>query len=240
MSGSHAHALYFHGHSPVHGLAPETKLVAHFLFVLIVVATPREAIWAFGVYAGILRRLALELPFVVFAFFLPFVGQGERIDVLGVSLSVEGLWGAWNILAKATIGVMASALLAATTTMAEFLTGFDRLHVPRAFTSIASFMVRYMDVVADDVRRMRIARASRAYVGRWIWQAKAIGQTAGALFIRAYERGERVYLAMLSRGYSGTMPETAATHATPRHWLTALSVPLVALPVCVLTWVQRS
>jgi hypothetical protein len=36
------------------------------------------------------------------------------------------------------------------------------------------------------------------------------------------------------------MPETAATHATPRHWLTALSVPLVALPVCVLTWMQRS
>ena len=121
MSGSHAHALYFHGHSAVHRLAPETKLVAQFLFVLIVVATPREAFWAFGLYAALvllaaawasipatflLRRLAIEIPFVAFAFFLPFVGQGERVDVLGVSLSVEGLWGAWNILAKATIGVL--------------------------------------------------------------------------------------------------------------------------------------
>jgi len=228
--------------------------VAQVLFVLIVVATPREAFWAFGLYACmvlaaaaaaaipigfLLRRLAIEVPFVAFAFFLPFVGQGERVDALGVSLSVEGLWGAWNILAKATIGVMASTLLASTTTMAEFLTGFDRLHVPRAFTSIASFMVRYMDVIADDVRRMRVARLSRGYEGRWIWQARAIGQTAGALFIRAYERGERVYLAMLSRGYAGTMPEMGEVRASPRQWLTALAVPLVALPVCAFAWMQR-
>ena len=228
--------------------------MAQVLFVLIVVATPREAFWAFGLYACmvlaaaaaaaipigfLLRRLAIEVPFVAFAFFLPFVGQGERVDALGVSLSVEGLWGAWNILAKATIGVMASTLLASTTTMAEFLTGFDRLHVPRAFTSIASFMVRYMDVIADDVRRMRVARLSRGYEGRWIWQARAIGQTAGALFIRAYERGERVYLAMLSRGYAGTMPEMGEVRASPRQWLTALAVPLVALPVCAFAWMQR-
>jgi len=228
--------------------------VAQVLFVFIVVATPREAFWAFGLYACmvlaaaaaaaipigfLLRRLAIEVPFVAFAFFLPFVGQGERVDALGVSLSVEGLWGAWNILAKATIGVMASTLLASTTTMAEFLTGFDRLHVPRAFTSIASFMVRYMDVIADDVRRMRVARLSRGYEGRWIWQARAIGQTAGALFIRAYERGERVYLAMLSRGYAGTMPEMGEVRASPRQWLTALAVPLVALPVCAFAWMQR-
>lgn len=228
--------------------------MAQVLFVFIVVATPREAFWAFGLYACmvlaaaaaaaipigfLLRRLAIEVPFVAFAFFLPFVGQGERVDALGVSLSVEGLWGAWNILAKATIGVMASTLLASTTTMAEFLTGFDRLHVPRAFTSIASFMVRYMDVIADDVRRMRVARLSRGYEGRWIWQARAIGQTAGALFIRAYERGERVYLAMLSRGYAGTMPEMGEVRASPRQWLTALAVPLVALPVCAFAWMQR-
>jgi len=255
VSGSHAHALYFHGHSAVHRLAPETKLVAQFLFVLIVVATPREAFWAFGLYAALvllaaawasipatflLRRLAIEIPFVAFAFFLPFVGQGERVDVLGVSLSVEGLWGAWNILAKATIGVLASSLLAATTTMAEFLTGFDRLRVPRAFTSIASFMVRYMDVIADDMRRMRIARQSRGFEGRWIWQTRAIGKSAGALFIRAYERGERVYLAMLSRGYSGTMPEMGEVHATTRQWLTASILPIVALPICAIAWVQQA
>lgn len=254
MSGSHAHALYFHGHSTVHRLAPEAKLVAQIAFVLVVVATPREAFWAFALYGAIvlacavaagvpigflLRRLAIEIPFVAFAFFLPIVGQGERVDVLGVSLSVEGLWGAWNILVKATLGVMASSLLAATTTMAEFLLGFDRLRLPRAFTSIASFMVRYMDVIADDVRRMRIARESRGYEGRWIWQAKAIGRTAGALFIRSYERGERVFLAMLSRGYAGAMPDLGDRRADRGDWFRAIAIPAVALPICLLAWVQR-
>jgi cobalt/nickel transport system permease protein len=254
VSGSHAHALYFHGHSAVHRLAPEAKLVAQIAFVLVVVATPREAFWAFGLYVAIvlacavaaevpirylLRRLTIEIPFVAFALFLPIVGQGERVEVLGLSLSVEGLWGAWNILVKATIGVLASALLAATTTMADFLLGFDRLRMPRAFTSIASFMVRYMDVIADDVRRMRIARRSRGYEGRWIWQAKAIGQTAGALFIRAYERGERVYLAMLSRGYAGEMPDLGERRADRGDWMRAIAIPAIALPICLLAWVLR-
>jgi cobalt/nickel transport system permease protein len=254
VSGSHAHALYFHGHSAVHRLAPEAKLVAQIAFVLVVVATPREAFWAFGSYVAIVlacavaaevpirylaRRLTIEIPFVAFALFLPIVGQGERVDVLGLSLSVEGLWGAWNILVKATIGVLASALLAATTTMADFLLGFDRLRMPRAFTSIASFMVRYMDVIADDVRRMRIARQSRGYEGRWIWQAKAIGQTAGALFIRAYERGERVYLAMLSRGYAGEMPDLGERRADRGDWIRAIAIPAIALPICLVAWVLR-
>jgi len=255
MTGPHGHSLYFHGHSPIHRLAPETKLVAQLSFVLIVVATPREAFWAFGLYALIvsavcatagvpaaylLKRLVFEVPFVAFALLLPFFGGGERVDALGMSLSIEGLWGAWNILAKATIGLMASMVVASTTTMAEFLIGFDRLHVPRAFTSIASFMVRYMDVIADETRRMRIARLSRAYDARWLWQAKAIGQTAGALFIRSFERGERVYLAMVSRGYVGLMPDLGAERATGRTWAWALSAPLAAAVVCVLAWaVQR-
>ncbi len=251
MTGPHGHALYFHGHSPIHRLAPEAKLVAQLAFVLIVVATPREAFWAFAVDAAIvlvvaslagiplrylLRRLVFEVPFIAFAFLLPFFGQGQRVEVLGLSLSVEGLWGAWNILAKATIGLLASVVVASTTTMAEFLTGFDRLRVPRAFTSIASFMVRYMDVIADDMRRMRIARLSRGYDARWLWQAKAIGQTAGALFIRSYERGERVFLAMVSRGYSGQMPELGEPRATPRTWIVALGPVAGAAVVCLLAW----
>ncbi len=128
--------------------------------------------------------------------------------------------------------------MAATTTMADLLAG-STLRVPEVFTSIASFMVRYMDVIADDVRRMRIARQSRGYEGRWIWQAKAIGRTAGALFIRSYERGERVYLAMLARGYEGAMPDLGERHADRRDWLVALAIPALALPICLLAWMQR-
>ncbi len=254
MSGAHAHALYVHGHSPVHRLAPEAKLVAQLLFVLAVVATPREVFPAFGAYAVLVlavvalarlpagfvaKRLLLEVPFLLFAVLMPFVARGERVDVLGLSLSVEGLWGAWNILAKATLGLAASIVVAATTTMPELLRGLERLRMPRALTSTLSFMVRYADVVADEMRRMRIARDSRAHDPRWLWQARAVAAAAGALFIRAYERGERVYLAMLSRGYAGAMPRLEEAAASPGAWAAALAVPALAAVVAATAWGVR-
>jgi len=219
-----------------------------------VVATPREAFWAFGLYglllaamaavarippATLAKRLLIELPFLAFALFLPIVGHGERVEVLGVSLAVGGLWGAWNILVKGTLGVTASAVLAATTPVAELLGGLERLRMPKALTVIAGFMVRYADVIADEVRRMRIARISRGHDPRWIWQARAVAASAGTLFIRSYERGERVYLAMVSRGYTGSMPVMQDLAATRAQWLTALAVPAAAALVAATAWGVR-
>jgi cobalt/nickel transport system permease protein len=178
-----------------------------------------------------------EMPFILFALLLPFIGRGEQVDVLGMSLSVEGLWGAWNIVAKATLGLGASILVAATTTMPEFLRGFERLRLPRAFTSTLSFMIRYFDVISDDMRRMKVARLSRGHDPRWLWQARAVATSAGALFIRSYERGERVHLAMLSRGFSGALPEVEEGSADAPTWIAALAPALLAVAVCLVAWV---
>jgi cobalt/nickel transport system permease protein len=250
----HSHALHLPGTSPLHHARPQCKLAAAVLFVLAVVATPREAFWAFGVYALALaglaraaglplatlaRRLVIELPFLLFALFLPLVGQGERVEVLGVALATDGLWTAWNIVAKGTLGVATSVILAATTPVPELLSGLERLRLPPALTIVAGFMVRYLDVIADDVRRMRIARLSRGYDPRWIWQARAVAASAGTLFIRSYERGERVYLAMVSRGYTGTMPVLHDLAATRGQWLAALSLPAAAALVAATAWGLR-
>jgi cobalt/nickel transport system permease protein len=88
---------------------------------------------------------------------------------------------------------------------------------------IMSFMVRYGDVIADELRRMRIARESRGFSGRDVRAIPVVARSAGALFIRSYERGERVHLAMLSRGYDGTMPVTRDVAAGRREWLTPVS-----------------
>jgi len=250
----HAHPLYLPGASPLHRARPQCKIAASLLFVLAVVATPREALWAYGLYALLLvglaragrvplaflaRRLVVEVPFLLFAVLLPVVGQGERVEVLGLPLAREGLWAAWNILVKGTLGVAASVIVAATTPVPELLRGLERLRLPRAFTTIAGFMVRYADVIADDLRRMRIARLSRGYDPRWIWQARAVAATAGAMFIRSYERGERVYLAMVSRGYAGSMPVLEDLAASRRQWLAALAVPATAALVAATAWGLR-
>lgn len=254
MGAGHAHALHLPGSSYLHRLAPQCKIVATLLFVLAVVSTPREQFWAYGMYAAMLlalavtarlpvlllvRRLTFEAPFVAFAFLLPLIAGGERIDVGPLSLSANGLWGAWNILVKGTLGVGASLLLTATTSVPGIIQGLERLHVPRALTAIITFMVRYGDVIVGEMHRMRIARLSRGHDPRWIWQARAVAHSAASLFIRSYERGERVYLAMLSRGYEGALPRLHEAAASSRQWVTALTVPACAALVSCAGWMLQ-
>ena len=178
MVAGHAKALYIQGHSVVHRLAPEAKVAATFLFVLCAAITPRTAIWAFAVYgtllavviavAGIpvrflIARLAVVLPFVVFAFLVPVIGEGERVGVLGIQLSIEGLWAMWSILAKAGVGATSSIILAGTTEVPDLLKGLTRLRGPPVFVSVTSFMVRYLELMADSLGRMRTAMVARGY-----------------------------------------------------------------------------
>jgi cobalt/nickel transport system permease protein len=218
VGSPHGHKLHFHGHSWLHRLPAHVKLVALVVFMLTVVATPRGWFPVFGIYLLVLaalvavshvpptylaKRMVVEVPFVVFALVLPFVATGPRTDVLGISLSEHGLLGAWGLLVKGTLGVLASLLLAATTEPRALLAGLERLHVPSLLVQIMGFMIRYLDVVTDELWRMHIARQSRGFSARDPRQWPVLAKSVGVLFIRSYERGERVHLAMLSRGYDG-------------------------------------
>jgi cobalt/nickel transport system permease protein len=232
------------------------KIVAMVMFTIAVVVTPREAFWAFGAFAVIvfavaaaarvrpgwlLTRALIELPFVLLALALPFLSQGERVTWLGLSLSVDGLYGGWNIFVKGTLGVLASLLLAATTRTDQIILGLDRLHCPPVLTQIATFMLRYLEVLSGEARRMRIARISRGDDPRFLWQLKGFAMGIGALFVRAFERGERVYLAMISRGYAGRMPEAwrADGAATLSQWGVAATVTVVGAAVAAAAFVVR-
>ncbi|RYU13007.1 cobalt ECF transporter T component CbiQ [Nocardioides iriomotensis] len=220
MGQGHGHKLHFHGHSPVHRAAPHHKLLALLGFTLVVVATPKDWFAAYGLYllllaavvvvstvppTYLLKRLVVEVPFVVFALLMPFIATGPRVEVLGVSLSEHGLLAGWALLAKGTLGVLASLTLAATTEPRDLLLGLERLRLPQQLVQIMGFMIRYVDVVGDEMRRMRIARESRGFTARNPKHWPVVARSAGALFIRSYERGERVHLAMVSRGYTGSL-----------------------------------
>jgi cobalt/nickel transport system permease protein len=191
-------------------------------FMIVVVATPRDWYAAYAVYGlaiatvvgvsrvpptYILKRTVVEVPFVLFAVLLPFVATGPQTDVFGISVSQHGLEAGIALLVKGTLGVLASLTLAATTEPQALLQGLERLRLPQQLVQIMSFMVRYLDVVTDEMQRMKVARESRGFSARDPRQWPVIAKSAGALFIRSYERGERVHLAMLSRGYSGSLPD---------------------------------
>ncbi|MGH3899573.1 MAG: cobalt ECF transporter T component CbiQ [Pseudonocardiaceae bacterium] len=251
MGAGHAHPLFLPGNSPVHRLPPEVKVLAAFLFVCCVVATPREVFWAFGGYLLVLvavwvvavippgwmaRRALIEAPFVVLAVLLPFAEGGQRVHVAGVSLSVAGLLAGWNIVIKGTLGVLTSLTLAATTLPRDLLIGLQRLRVSNTITTIATLMLRYFEVIVGEARRMRIARISRGHDPRLLWQAGATARGVGSLFLRSYERGERVHLAMLSRGWNGEMPVLHERITGRREWLLGLAPVAAAILLASGAW----
>ncbi len=210
--------------SPIHRLDPRAKLIGFAGITLVAVSTPLPALARVrrvrGRAGGDRRRSAacgpassgarvrVILPLVLFvAAFVPFVRGGPRRCRSARWRSREaGLATFALVAAKATIGAVSAVLLGATTSFPDILHGLERLHAPRLLTVIAGFMYRYVFVIADEARRMRAALAARAYRPRHLGQIAALGRMVTALFLRSYERGERVYLAMLARGYAGAMP----------------------------------
>lgn len=232
----HRH-LHVPGSTIVHRLPAAAKVLGLFVFVVAVALTPRRAVPVFGIDALVLgavvavarlpirlvvSRLMVIAPFVVMAILVPFVAEGgEQVEVLGRSLSVDGLWATWSIIAKASLGATASIVLAATTPIPDVLAGLSKLKVPWVLVAIVSFMFRYLDLLVDQLQRMRRAMVSRCHDPRWLWQARPIASSAGALFVRSYERGERIHQAMAARGYTGAMPALSDEHVDSREYVAA-------------------
>ena len=214
----HGEGLYLPGDSLVHRVPAPAALLGVLGFVLVVVATPADQPLAFAGYAvllvvavavarlpvrTVLVRMLVEVPFVAYALLVPFVATGPQVEVLGVALARDGLVDAGAFLAKATLGVVAAVLLGATQHPRDLLLGLQRLRMPALVVTIAGFMFRYTQVVLAEMRRMRVARESRGFEGRSARHVRVLAQSMGALFIRSYERGERVHLAMLQPGLAG-------------------------------------
>jgi len=215
--------------SVVHHLDARAKIIVFFTFILIAVSSPPTSFILFGLLALVLIAIALSaklplghlvkkvliiLPFLfVVAISIPFVkkdgvGGGYNLGFGGLSVSQSGLWILWNAVIKSSLGIFSIILLSSTTSFPQLVRGMERLGSPKIFTILASFMYRYSFILVDELQRMNRARDSRGFGGRWFWQSRVIGHMVGALFLRSFHRGERVYQAMLSRGYNGTMPGT--------------------------------
>jgi len=210
--------------SLIHRLDPRTKLVSTLLFIIAVALTPPDGWVSYALYAAVLaiwlmlsrvpvghvlRRSLVILPFVVLiAIFIPFFREGEiagsyNLWLWQVSVTHSGMVVLRNILIRAWLSVLSLILLTSTTRLPDLLRGLEQLHMPRVMVMVLSFMYRYIFVLVDEVMRMKQARDSRNFGGRRWWQIRTVGNMIGTLFIRAYERGERVYAAMMARGFDG-------------------------------------
>lgn len=229
----HFHELdsYRPGESPVHRLDPRVKLALTGLFILTVVLTPDgrwrelallEALVLISVLASrvglglVQRRSLVALPFALAALTVTFSTPGRAVWTLPLpggrwAVTDAGLLRFASIVSRSYLSIQAGVLLAATTPFPDLLWGMRALYVPQALVTTVGFLYRYLFVLADEARRMMQAREARSAApdgqggGTVTWRARVTGAMVGTLFLRSYERSERIHAAMLARGYDGTM-----------------------------------
>jgi len=217
---------YSAGDSPVHRLDARVKILLALGGVLAVVTTPPQRLLAFVIYAGLLAwtaalagvplrsvaaRAALVLPFsALVALGLPFMADGARVRVLGLSLSERGLWILAGAAMKSLLGAAAGILLIASTPFSGLLQGFRGLGLPDLLLDVLALTYRYLFVLAEEAQRLQRAATARGYRPRWLPQAVIVGRMAGTLFLHSYERAERIHGAMRLRGGNGRLPAGVA------------------------------
>ena len=94
-----------------------------------------------------------------------------------------------------------------------------------------SFTIRYIDVFIDEFKRVRISMKSRGYLEKGLKSLIPIAFASGAMLIRGYERGERVYLSMISRGFQGTIEFKSRSYKTSYKFTLCVVSSLVILGI---------
>jgi cobalt/nickel transport system permease protein len=206
------------------------KILVAVAFAFCITAVP-EGHWlafvGFGVFVAIVialsslpvvmvvRRSFLALPFVAAAIPLIFTRAGEPLftmPLVGWTASREGLIAVASILLKSWLAVLMAVVLTSCTQALDLIRGLERLRLPRIMASTVFFMYRYLFVIGGEGHRLMRARESRSAMlegyrsGHCVrWRAGVLGNMIGSLFIRSFERSERIYAAMQARGYDGSM-----------------------------------
>ena len=198
------------------------------------------------------RSAVIALPFTLAAFPLIFTVHEQVLGTLalgplGLSISAEGLRRFLTITAGSWLSVQVALLLAFTTPFHDLVDALRELRLPRILISIISFMYRYLAVLGDEGARMLRARDARSAgsTGRSgpsiRWRATVTGRMVGSLFLRAYERSERIYAAMQARGFEGEFRHlrTRRLQRTELGWLAALLLCLALYEVIAALWLPR-
>jgi cobalt/nickel transport system permease protein len=199
------------------------------------------------------RSAFFALPFMLAALPLVFTRGAPHLAVidtgpLTVAISQEGFRQFTTIALKSWVSVQAALLLSFTTPFHDLVDGLRELRLPRILIAIISFMYRYLGVLGDEAHRMNRARASRSADrgatgagGSLLWRGRVTGSMVGSLFLRSYERSERVYAAMQARGFDGELRYLHGPRLEPRAliWFTVALGALVVYEVAAQIWGPR-
>ena len=193
----------------------------------------------------LVRGAFVAAPFMLVAVPLVFVRTGDplgSVDLgpLNLTFSGEGLRIFTTIALKSWLSVQVALLLTFTTPFHDLLDALRELRLPRILVAIIGFMYRYLAVLGEEAQRLMRARAARSAVAEGVagggtiaWRARVTGNMVGSLFLRSYERSERIYAAMQARGFEGTFRHMELRPIRRVEWV-ALGIGLASLSVLLL------
>ena len=228
----HSHSHSFHSHTDYHDnyhshshntIAPTTRIVCTLIMVIAIVATP-DAHWlTWLIYScGIIvllgmsqvdlfklcQRLAVESIFVSVSVLGILFRDGEKVFWQWgfLKITLAGLLVFGSVLCKLGLTLVLMNLLTLTISIPVLLQNLSILRVPPLLIAILGSMYRYLDLLVEEFTVMRRAAIARNLLAGKRWQRLVIGNMIGSLFIRTYDRGNRIHQSMLSRGYQGALP----------------------------------
>jgi cobalt/nickel transport system permease protein len=254
---------YETGQSLIHRLDPRVKVVVTVLFIISNVILPDGAWLAFLLAWGLvlavnilaelrwdyaLKRSFIALPFALAAITSIFTLSGQPAFTLTLgswqlTASDAGLIRFASIVVRSWLSVQMAILLTATTQFPDLMHALRHLHVPSLLVAVISFMYRYLFVLADETMRLLRAREARSARpagggggGTVFWRARVAGNMVGQLFLRSYERSDRVYNAMLARGYHGYIQTLNPHLMQPNDWLIGAVAVVMMVILQVVGW----
>jgi cobalt/nickel transport system permease protein len=237
--------------SPLHQLDARLKVPLTLALILLIALTPMGAFGAYVAFfalimggaliAGVdpltvVKRSLIALPFAGAAVTLVFTVPGPalgRVPLVGWPISEPGLVRFASILLKSMISVQVAAILLMTTHFTDVVWALGALRVPKVLVATIAFMYRYLFLLADEALRLTRARdarsaslgGGRSHGDSLAFRARTTGRMIGNLFVRSFARSERVYQAMVARGYRGEMRQLSPPPIAARDVLWA-AVPL--------------
>lgn len=204
----------------IHNINAKAKVIFSLLFVLTVMSFQKYEIFSllpFFIFPivfiaigeipvrYIMKRLIIVSPFVIFiGIFNPFLDRNVAFYFFGLPINY-GVLSLVSILLKFSLTVSMLIILIATTSFAGVCYALRSFKIPEIFVNQLLFLYRYIFVLVEEAMRMARAKDMRSF-GNKGTELRYYVRLAGTLLIRSIKRAERIYYAMLSRGYNGIMP----------------------------------
>ncbi|MGL4669215.1 MAG: cobalt ECF transporter T component CbiQ [Methanobacteriaceae archaeon] len=186
-----------------------TTLLFIEIYLLILVLISRISIGYF------FKRILLILPFGGFmAVLQPFFIPGTVLYTLplGITITEQGIIFGFLLISRLFVCLTSIVLLSSISPMENIVNSMRKLGFPKEMAMIMNMTIRYLFVFFDVLANLRKSQKSRGFdiwnkETAYLWRLKQIGYSVAMIFLKAFEQGERVYLSMLSRSYSGEATE---------------------------------